>query len=77
MNTEFANYQIAMIRPKWEAAGMAEAQMDQAKKVTRAMMGPIAQAVLTPVFVVIFGLICSLIIAAFLKRAAPDELKAT
>ncbi len=77
VNTEFADYQLALIRPKWEAAGMAEAQMDQAEKFTRAMMGPIAQAVLTPVFVVIFGLICSLIVAAFLKRAAPDEAKAT
>lgn len=74
VNTEFADYQIALIRTKWEAAGMGEAQMDQAEKVTRAMMGPVAQAILTPVFVTIFGLICSLIIAAILKRAAPDEV---
>ena len=77
VNTQFADYQIAMIRPKWEAAGMAEAQMDQAEKMTRAMMGPVAQAILTPILVTIFGLICSLIIAAFLKRAAPDDVKAT
>ena len=77
VNTEFADYQLALIRPKWEAAGMAETQMDQAEKMTRAMMGPVAQAILTPIFVTIFGLICALIIAAFLKRAAPDEVKAT
>ncbi len=76
VNPEFADYQIALIRPKWEAAGMAEAQMDQAEKMTRAMMGPVAQAILTPIMVVIFGLILSLIIAAILKRPAPDQVKA-
>ena len=76
VNTEFADYQLALIRPKWEAAGMGEAQMDQAEKMTRAMMGPVAQAIMTPIFVVIFGLILSLIIAAILKRPAPDQIKA-
>lgn len=75
VNTEFADYQLALIRPKWEAAGMGEAQMDQAEKMTRAMMGPVAQAILTPIMVVIFGLILSLIIAAILKRPAPDQGK--
>ncbi len=76
VNTEFADYQLAIIRHKWEAAGMGEAQMDQAEKVTRAMMGPVAQAIMTPIFVTIFGVICSLIIAAILKRPASDEIKA-
>ena len=76
VNTQFADYQLALIRPKWEAAGMPEAQMDQAEKVTRAMMGPVAQAIMTPIMVVIFGLILSLIIAAILKRPAPEQLKA-
>jgi hypothetical protein len=75
VNTEFADYQLAVIRQQWEARGMGEAQMDQAEKFTRAMMSPAAQAILTPIFVTIFGLICSLIIAAFLKRPAPDEVK--
>jgi ABC-type transport system involved in multi-copper enzyme maturation permease subunit len=76
VNPQFADYQLALIRPKWEAAGMPEAQMDQAEKVTRAMMGPVAQAIMTPIMVVLFGLILSLIIAAILKRPAPDQLKA-
>jgi len=75
VNPEFADYQLALIRPKWEAAGMGEAQMDQAEKMTRAMMGPVAQAIMTPIFVVIFGLILSLIIAAILKRPASDQVK--
>lgn len=76
VNPEFADYQLALIRPKWEAAGMPEAQMEQAEKMTRAMMGPVAQAIMTPIFVVLFGLILSLIIAAILKRPAPDQIKA-
>lgn len=75
VNTEFADYQLAMIRPKWEAAGMPEAQIEAAEKMTRAMMGPVAQAILTPIVATIFGLICALIIAAIVKRPAKDELK--
>jgi hypothetical protein len=76
VNTEFADYQLALLRPQWEAAGMPEAQMEQAEKWSRAMMGPVAQAILTPILVVLFGLIMSLIIAAILKRPAPDQVKA-
>ena len=50
---------------------MSESQMDQAEGIARTMMGPVAQAILTPIMVVLFGLVCSLIIAAFLKRSAP------
>lgn len=75
VNPEFADYQLALIRTKWEAAGMSETQMEQAEKVTRAMMGPVTQAIMTPIFVVVIGLVCSLIIAAFLKRPVPDEVK--
>lgn len=77
VNPSFSEYQLALIRSKWEAAGMSDTQMDQAEKVTRAMMGPVATAIMTPIMAVLFGLICSLIIAAILKRAAPDEGKAT
>jgi hypothetical protein len=73
VNPDFADYQMAFIRTKWEAAGMAEVQMEQAEKFTRAMMGPVSQAIMTPIFVTIFGLLCSLIIAAILKRPAPEE----
>ena len=76
VNPEFADYQLALIRPKWEAAGMGEAQMDQAEKMARAMMGPVAQAIMTPILVTIFGCILSLIIAAFLKRVLPEPVKA-
>ena len=72
VNTEFADYQMAMIRQQWEARGLSEAQMEQAEKFTRVLMSPTAQAIMTPIFVTIVGLICALIIAAFLKRPAPE-----
>jgi hypothetical protein len=76
VNPEFADYQIALLRTKWEAAGIGDAQMEQMEKMTRTMMGPVAQAIMTPIFVVLFGLILSLIIAAILKRPASDQVKA-
>ncbi|HEX7631786.1 MAG TPA: DUF4199 domain-containing protein [Lacunisphaera sp.] len=76
VNPQFADYQLAAIRQQWEAKGMSEAQMDQAEKITRMMMGPTVQAIMTPIFVTVIGLICALIIAAFLKRPAAEEAKA-
>ena len=73
VNPEFVDYQLALIRPKWEAAGMGDAQMEQVEKMTRMMMGPGVQACLTPIIVVLFGLILSLVIAAILKRNPPAE----
>ncbi len=73
VNPEFVDYQLALIRTKWEAVGMSDAQMEQAEKMTRMMMGPGVQACLAPVFVVLFGLIFSLVISAFLKRNPPPE----
>jgi hypothetical protein len=73
VNPEFADYQIALLRDKWAAAGLGDAQMEQAERMTRMMMGPGVQACLAPIFVVLFGLILSLIISAFLKRNPPPE----
>ena len=76
VNTEFVNYNMELVRAKWEQAGMSSSQMEQAEGITRMMMGPVAIAIMTPIMAVLFGLFCSLIIAAILKRAAPDEGKA-
>ncbi|MFI5336455.1 MAG: DUF4199 domain-containing protein [Opitutales bacterium] len=70
INPNFIDYEMDLIRHKWVAAGMSDAQMEQAEKVTRMMMGPGISAILTPIFSVIIGLILSLIIAAILKRVA-------
>jgi hypothetical protein len=73
VNPNFADYQIELIRAKWAAAGMSDAQMEKAEGFTRMMMGPVTQAIMTPIMVVFIGLILSLIIAAFLKRNPPPE----
>ena len=70
INTEFVDYQMELVRAKWEQAGMGATQMEQAEGFTRAMMGPVAQAIMTPIMAVIFGAIISLIASIFLKRAA-------
>lgn len=73
INTQFADYQLEMIRAKWEKAGMSAAQMEQAEGVTRMMMGPVVQAIMTVVFSVVIGLVISLIAAAILKRPPPEN----
>ncbi len=73
VNTQFADYQIELLRQKWEAAGMGSKQIEQAENFTRMTMGPVPQAIATPIIVVVFGLIISLIAAAFLKRPAPEN----
>ena len=73
INTNFADYQIELLRQRWAASGLGDAQMEQAEKMTRMMMGPGMSAVFALVAGVIFGLIISLIVAAFVKRAAPAD----
>jgi hypothetical protein len=70
INPHFADYQLACLRPAWTAAGMTAAQMTESERMTRMAVTPLAQAVLTPVVMVLFGLIISLILAAILKRNA-------
>ncbi len=77
VNPEFADYQLVLIRTKWAAAGMSDAQMEKAEGIARMMMGPGVQACLAPILVVIFGLIMALIISAFLKRNPPAENQVT
>lgn len=73
INTSFADYQIELLRQRWAAAGLGDAQMEQAEKMTRMMMGPGMSAVFALVVGVLFGLVISLIVAAFVKRAAPAD----
>lgn len=71
INTNFADYQLEIIRSKWAAQGMSDDQMTKAEGFVRMTLSPGAQAVGTIVFGVIFSLIIVLIVAAFVKRAAP------
>ncbi len=77
VNTEFADYNMQLVRAKWEAAGMGADQMEKMEGFTRMFMGPVAMAIMTPIIAVFFGLILSLIIAIFLKRPAPPDAPAS
>ncbi|MBX3738208.1 MAG: DUF4199 domain-containing protein [Candidatus Didemnitutus sp.] len=72
INTSFADYQLEVIRSKWAEQGMSEDQMSKAEGFVRMTLSPGAQAIGTIFFGVIFGLIIVLIVAAFVKRAAPE-----
>jgi hypothetical protein len=72
VNTEFVDYNMELIRAKWAQAGMGADQMEKAEGFTRMFMGPVSMAIISPIFAVFFGLIVSLIIAAILKRPAPE-----
>lgn len=73
INTEFFDYQMALVREGWAKAGMSGAQMEQAEAMASKFMGPGITAAFTTPIVVIIGLIVSLILAAFLKRAATES----
>jgi hypothetical protein len=73
VNTEFVDYNMQLVRAKWEQAGMGADQMEKAEGFTRMFMGPVAMAIMTPIMAVIMGLILSLIISAILKRPAPES----
>ena len=73
INTSFADYAIDFQKVKMAAKGISDAQIERAEGIMRATMGPAVQAIFTPILGVIFGLVFSLIIAAFLKRNPPEE----
>jgi len=73
VNTDFADYNMELVRAKWEQAGMGADQMEKAEGFARMFMGPVTMAIMTPIMAVVFGLILSLIISAFLKRPAPPD----
>jgi len=56
---------------KLQSKGLNSAQLDQAEKFTRFMLGPAVQGVWTLIAGLILGFIIALIVAAFLKRPAP------
>jgi len=77
VNTEFVDFQMEIVRAKWQQAGMGADQMEKAEGFTRMFMGPVSMAIMTPIMAVFFGLIFSLILAAILKRPAPPETPAS
>ena len=73
VNPNFFDYQAAMLRDKWAAKGMSDAQIEQAENMMRKFSGPGVFAISTPIIVVCIGVIISLILAAILKRNPPEK----
>lgn len=72
INPDFFDYQAEFMKAKWAAKGMSDAQIDAAEAMMRKFSGPGMTAFFTPIATVIMGLIMALIIAAILKRPAPQ-----
>ena len=68
VNPNFADYVVEFSRTQWAVAGKSEAQMEVAEKGVRWFTKPAIQAIASFIIGNIFGVILSLIIAAFLKR---------
>ncbi|MBI2515783.1 MAG: DUF4199 domain-containing protein [Opitutae bacterium] len=71
INTSFVDYQLEIIRAQWAKSGMSDTQMEQAEKFTRMLMSPGISSGIALFLGFLFGLIVVLIVAAFVKRAAP------
>ncbi len=72
INTSGADYQLALMREKWAAANIPDAQIEKMEAMTRSFMNPGFTSAMALIMGVVFGVVLSLIIAAFLKRAAPE-----
>jgi|CZKI01.1.fsa_nt_gi hypothetical protein len=70
INPGFAEVTLQDAMDKLQAKGVSGAQLEQTEKFTRFMMGPAMQGVSTVIGCFFLGFIISLIVAAFLKRAA-------
>jgi len=68
INTGYAEVLLQDQMDKLQAKGLSAAQIEQAEKMTRMFMGPVATSIFALIFGVIFGVIIALIVAAFLKR---------
>lgn len=73
INPGFTDIMVQARLDEFETKGMSGAALEQAEKMVRMMMRPGILAAFGFVGGVISGTIISLITAAFLKRAAPDE----
>jgi len=77
INPHFVDLLLQASREKMEAAGRPSEQIDQAEKVMRIFMSPVAQAIESFFAVLIIGAIVTLIVAACLRRdGAHDTLPA-
>ncbi len=70
INTGYTDVLVQNQLDKLQAKGISGNQLDQAEKMIRLFSSPVAVALMGLIIGFIFGLLISLVIAAFLKRAA-------
>lgn len=72
INPGFTDVLVQDQMDKLQAKGMGGAQLEQAEKFTRIFLSPVPYAFVSLISAFIIGVVISLILAAFLKRAAPS-----
>jgi Protein of unknown function (DUF4199) len=75
INTGYMELMVQDQMDKLQAKGLSGAQLEQAEKMTRMMMGPVPSALIGVIVGLFFGLLIALILAAFLKRPAPAAIR--
>jgi hypothetical protein len=71
INTGFPEVMLQYQLDKLQDKGLTGARLDQAEKMTRMFMTPLPMAIFALIEGLIFGILISLVVAAFLKRPAP------
>jgi hypothetical protein len=73
INPGFSEILIQDAMAKIEAKGVSGAQLDKIESFNRIMFSPVPMALIALIFGFIFGVIISLVVAAFLKKPAPVQ----
>jgi hypothetical protein len=73
INPGFCDLMYQNAASKLEASGMSGDRLEKVEAVNRWMLSPVPQAVSVLIIVLVFGFLVSLVVAAVLKREAPDS----
>jgi hypothetical protein len=73
INPHFVDVVVQSQLDKLSAKGLSSDQLDQAERLIRMTMGPLWQGVIFIIMGLLFGIVISLVTAAFLKRPAPSQ----
>ncbi len=71
INPGFADVVVQDQVSKLEARGVTGDGLDKAEAMTKVMAAPLPQTVIALIFVVLFGTVIALVVAAFVKRPVP------
>jgi ABC-type Fe3+-siderophore transport system permease subunit len=72
INPAFAEIVLQDKQAKLEASGMSGDRLEKMEAMNRWFMNPVPMAVTTLIMIIVIGVVLSLIVAAFLKRPAPN-----